>query len=140
MAVERMNTSQFKLMPVGHYSLRVVDEPVKRYSEKSTYRIWKFATEKGQQFSTVFFPWMAEELILALGGTKEGDEVVWDPETVAGKWIECDLIHEAEKSGKMRERMLNITPLQTQQYQPTTQRQTQEEKPHQASAVDVGWE
>ncbi len=138
MARERMNTSQFPIAPEGHYIARVVGVPEKKTSGRATFRIWKFQSAEGQEFDTVVFPWTAEELVLATGGKKISDDVLdWDDEEVAGKWIECDLIHEKdEKTNKTRTKLVNIKPYSSS----VGQENTPEPAGMAVSPEDVQWD
>jgi len=107
MTKESTNTSQFQLLPEGHYTFKVKGRPEKKRTAKASYRIWKLSYVLGQSistFSTIMFPWLSKELLLALGGTinPENSEVVdWDDEQVTGKTFECDIVHvERDKDGE----------------------------------------
>ncbi|MCA9409532.1 MAG: hypothetical protein KC733_12635 [Candidatus Omnitrophica bacterium] len=111
---ERTSTTRFTLKPEGHYVLTVLGVPEKRSSGKANYRIWKFHYIKAgfdAEMSIIMFPWKSKELLLAVGGKEvENEEVEWDDELVNGKQISCDLIHEEDKEGVMRECLINIKP------------------------------
>jgi hypothetical protein len=109
---EKVNTSQFELLPEGHYVFKVTEKPEKRPTAKSSFRIWRFTHEEGgavKKFSTVLFPWKSRDMLLACGGTLVGNTTVdidWD--SVAGKVIECDVIHEPNQEDEMKEVLINI--------------------------------
>lgn len=115
--IERTNTSQFELKPEGHYRLTVLGTPLKKSTAKTSYRIWKFHYIKAgfdAEMSIVMFPWNSYDLLLAVGGEDEGGGVVkWDDENVNGQVIECDLIHEKDKNGVLRECLTNIVPVKS---------------------------
>lgn len=118
MVRERTNTSQFNLIPEAHYIFRIDGIPQKKETNKSSYRVWKMLyNEHGttKRASFVFFPWTSRELLLAVGGEEvDSKNVDWDPDLVDGKLIECDVIHEPDKDGNMREKLTNIIPYQAQ--------------------------
>lgn len=112
---ERTNTSQYSLLPEKHYVFTVDGAPEKRPTKngKGSFRIWKFSYRdhgNTMEFATVILPSQSKELLLAVGGVEEGDYVDWDDEKVDGKVISCDLVHELDNNGKMRERLTNIKP------------------------------
>ena len=93
-------SSQFELIPEGHYKLKVVGTPEKFRTNKSTYRKWTFVASqdgiKGRKITAIFFPWESHDLLLALGGKKdEGNKntIIWNDEEVDGKIIEADIKH-----------------------------------------------
>ena len=118
---ESVNTSQFELLPEGSYVLTISEKPEKRKTAKSSFRIWRFTyREKGEvkKFSTIFFPWTSRDILLACGGELTGSSTVnidWD--TVEGQRIECDIVHQEDNNGDMKEVLVNISSISNQETQ-----------------------
>ena len=113
MAIQRDSVSKFPLFPVGHCKLTVESKPEKfrTPSGNATYRKWRFATTVNGEKKTcemLLFPWDAEELLLAIGGAKEGEEVIWDDDKVAGAIFNADIAHEADYKGVIRTVLKNV--------------------------------
>ena len=79
----------------GRYLLRVLGVPVKKRFGETPVREWSFEVSKDQimiqKIKIIIPPWKSEGLLLALGGKKEKNEIVWDDSTVEGKYFEADL-------------------------------------------------
>ena len=89
----------------GVYELTVVGKPGKFATAKSHYRLWKFGLVlegKPKTITILLFPWESEELLLALGGKKDGKDTIWDPDKVDKKRIKAEIVHEADNNNKMR--------------------------------------
>ena len=89
----------------GVYELTVMGKPGKFATAKSHYRLWKFGLVlegKPKTITILLFPWESEELLLALGGRKEGKDTIWDPDKVDKKRIKAEIVHEADNNNKMR--------------------------------------
>ena len=89
----------------GVYELTVMGKPGKFATAKSHYRLWKFGLVlegKPKTITILLFPWESEELLLALGGRKDGKDMVWDPDKVDKKKIKAEIIHEKDREGKER--------------------------------------
>lgn len=103
---------KYPLFPAGHYIFSVTGKPEKfKTSTGGTYRKWRFKTvdaEGTHEYTTVIFPWQSRELLIAVGGEEQGDEVAWDDEAVEGKQIECDIEHKKDRNGIMRAIIQNI--------------------------------
>lgn len=88
----------------GRKLLQVMGTPAKRRMGTVTVRDWVFGivenNEVVRKFKMMLFPWESESLLLALGGVKEKNEVVWDPDTVDGKMFSADLSTEKYKDKK----------------------------------------
>jgi len=106
MVEERTNTSGMSGdVEDGVYELTVMGKPGKFATAKSHYRLWKFGLVyegKPKTITILLFPWESEELLMALGGRKEGKDTVWDPDKVDKKRIKAEIVHEAGNNNKMR--------------------------------------
>ena len=99
--IETVDTaSQNTLIPEAHYIMKVLETPEKIPSGKTSYRKWKFAAsldgKTGRIITAIFFPWESYDLLIALGGEKDGSsltKVIWDDGKVAGKLFEADIKH-----------------------------------------------
>lgn len=118
MGVETVDTSGFRLTPEGQYTLTVSEKPEKRrtFAGDKHFRIWRFTaleSEQRRKISIVYFPWDSRELLLALGGEAlpGTTKVNFDYDTVKGKVIIADLVHEIDRHGVAREKLKNIQPV-----------------------------
>lgn len=115
MAEEVVDTNP-DIFPEGEY-IFVCNSVVKKLSEKGNkpYYIFKFEglLDDGiKPYSEFVFPSQAGPLILALGGkeSEEKGKFVWDREKVSGNKIKAKIIHELNKKGVLRARI--IEPVQ----------------------------
>lgn len=100
MTMQRDSTEGFSLVPEARYNFTVMGKPEKFRAGKTTYRKWILITEiagKRKEIHVNLFPWKSEELIIAVGGRKEGKDLVWDDDKVDGQKFVADLKHEAYK-------------------------------------------
>jgi hypothetical protein len=99
--IERTNVGKFNLVPEGNYTFTVLGRPEKIRTAKTSYRKWKLGiTEKKlvtNEITVFLFPWESKELLLAVGGKEEGNEIVWDDEEVDQKTFDADLKHNSYK-------------------------------------------
>lgn len=100
----------FPRLENGKYEFTVLKPPVKKKTAKSTFRQWELGVVKDQQITQkiqiTLFPWESEGLLLALGGKKEGHEIVWDDTAVEGKYFEAEISSEkyTNKDGEIKEK------------------------------------
>ena len=100
-------TSVIQGIQPGRYTLQVLNRPEKKKTAKSSYRVWDLGIVEDKvvtsKFKVFMFPWESEGLLLALGGKKDGNDIVWDDEEVTGKQIDADVKQvEYEKDGEKR--------------------------------------
>ena len=112
----RENISQYSLNPEGHYVLTLKEVSERIPTPKTFYRKWLFSYDENgtqKEFSIIIFPWKSKELLLALGGTLVGGNTVdWEEKDVIGKVVDCDLIHEEDYQGDMREELTNVVAVE----------------------------
>jgi len=98
MVEERTNTAGMSLdLKDGVYEFTVMGKPGKFATAKSHYRKWRFGLileGKPETVQILLFPWESEDLLLALGGRKEGKDTIWDPDKVDKKRIKAEIVHE----------------------------------------------
>ena len=130
MVEERTNTSKmFEDVEDGVYELTVMGKPDKFATAKSHYRIWKFGLiykDRPKTIKILLFPWESEELILALGGKKDGRDTVWDPDKVDKKKIKAEIVHEKDNQDKLRMKIKRAKALKSSSKE-------QEEEPEESS-------
>ena len=133
MARETTNTSKFQLLPEGEgYQMTVVGVPEKRRSKsgKCTFRVWKFKTSLNgteRTINKIFFAWDSKDLLLAVGGQEiSQDQIEWDDEQVAGRTFICDIRHEEDEQGNMREVFENIQQTAWDEVAPQQRQSVQE--------------
>ena len=120
MAEEILDTNDFSLQPTGHYILEVVKcvkkiITAKKTGNELTIYEWFFeiketdANVERDRFKLGIFKSKMDNLIRALGYEEVGPgKFKFDNETVDGKYIECDLIHEPDNNGTLREALIEI--------------------------------
>ena len=114
---ETTDTAKFEMMPEGHYIFTISKVPEKLKSQATQKIYYKFEFEtvvqgKIKKHIEVFMPWLASELLKALGATEiEPNKFEWDREAVMGKEIEADLVHELDRKdpNKKWPKLKNIT-------------------------------
>lgn len=103
--LDRTNTTaMYERPPEGRWEFEVSSKPEKVKAGKTTVRKWKFRVwaDRERRLSITFFPWDSRELLLALGGKLEGQDVIWDDDQVEGLKFKANLNHTSrvDKSGK----------------------------------------
>ena len=115
MAEERTNTEAYETIEAGTYILTVIGKPEKIKTAKSHYRIWKFGLlyqDRPKTIKIFLFPWESEDLLLAVGGKKDGKDVVWDPEEVDKIKIKAEIVYKPDLNGKERMKLGRVKALQ----------------------------
>lgn len=114
---ETTDTNRFEIMPEGHYVFTVSKVPEKLKSQTTGKVYYKFEFEtivqgKIKKHIEVFMPWMASELLKALGAVEVSpNKFEWEREAVMGKEIEADLMHEEDRKDPKKKwpKLKNIT-------------------------------
>ena len=107
MAEEVVDTTP-KIYPTGN-QLLTCEKVEKKISDKgSPYYVFHFyglVEDKHRTHKEFRQPWMAGDLILALGGKAEKPGVYkWDRALVQGNQIRCEIVHEPDYKDKSRTR------------------------------------
>lgn len=112
--MEITDTNNSSLFPLGNYRFTICEVPVKKKNESGKV-FYKFeftvALPDGiEKYSETFMSWNCRELLRAIGAKETSPNVFeWDREAVIGKEIQAEIVHEADKKGKLWARLKNIT-------------------------------
>mgnify|MGYP001558339642 CR=1 FL=1 len=116
MAEEIVDTNP-DLYPQGEAGFTCVRVDKKLNPSNKPYYIFVFSSfvdGYSKPYKEIRAPWMSGDLIVALGGTDEGNgKFKWDRSLVAGKKIICSIVHEPDFKDKtrLRARITNPVPV-----------------------------
>lgn len=111
---------QPNLIPEGHYSFKITDEPEVRITGNSKWMIFRFQViypdGNTRKFSDVFFP--SDEKyrkVLLIAGAEPDEKGIphlsdMDTKELVGIQFEADIVHEPDKkdSSKIRDGIVNV--------------------------------